>query len=338
LGGAAVGQSLDTDADAQGSLVTGGDAEFVLVGVARGGGGTSTPEYNVGDATGSATVGGFAQTAVVGSVDSDGSAVGYLEAEGISPVLSSSAGSVSVGVSTEGSGTAEGHVVIRSGGIDAKSVSIGRLDDSLLPSGAAANATVAGILESTGDVTTRLSGGDKVGYANANSGGAADGTWILHDATYTSHRLMVGVNEGTGIATGRMHLDRTLADLADLTLGGGATIELEMRGAVRGTGYSAIDAAVAKLDGVLAVQFVDFAQEGVYDLIVSGGPDGITGDFDAVSITGLTANQHAFWGIETIGDATPVEVFRLYVVPEPTTGSLFCFGLSIVEIRRRRSR
>lgn len=72
-------------------------------------------------------------------------------------------------------------------------------------------------------------------------------------------------------------------------------------------------------------------------MIVSSALDGITGDFDAVSISGLAADQSAFWGIETVGESNPIEVFRLHVVPEPASGALLALGLLILVVRARRA-
>jgi hypothetical protein len=199
--------------------------------------------------------------------------------------------------------------------------------------------TVVGALESTGDVPSSASlGGDRVGYANSFSQGHVDGTWILHEGTYTSRKLTVGLNEGTGSATGRVHLDRMFVDLDDLALGDGATLEIDIAGLLRGTEYSAIDADRAALNGQLAIEFTEPAQYGVYDLIRSATLDGILNDFDSVSVQGLAAGQNAYWGVETTGGASPVEVFRLYVVPEPSTGALAALGLVALAIRARRAR
>jgi hypothetical protein len=110
------------------------------------------------------------------------------------------------------------------------------------------------------------------------------------------------------------------------------------QGPVRGDEYSAIDATSAKLAGQLDVQFTAPALLGTYDLLISGLLDGITGDFAGVNVSGLTGNQSAAWVIETTGGATPVEVLRLYVVPEPGTGALLASGLIVLAIRARPSR
>jgi hypothetical protein len=340
LARASVGES-NFDGDASGTLITGGAVGVVSVGVSRGKGNA------VGSVTAAGT--GFTSLATVGTVDSDGAASGYLSVEGFGDSNVAQANSILVGGSNRGAGTADGQMIVRSGGIDATSIHVGRLVGLSGVSNPPANASVTGILESTGDVTSSSSGtldssasgllvADAVGYANSKSGGHANGAWIMHEGTYTGKKLIVGVNHGASTVTGKIHLDQMLIDVDDITLGDGATVELEIQGLLRGAEYSAIDATVAKLNGALAVQFVAPAQLGIYDLLVSGGLDGITGAFDAVSVTGLAAGQSAYWGVETTGGASPVEIFRLYVVPEPQTGVLVALGLVGIAIRARANR
>jgi PEP-CTERM motif len=348
---AIVGQTT-SDSDAEGTLTTGGGIQIsALVGVSEGGGAFQfscqcvTP-FVTGDAVGSLVADGFVYSASVGLLRSDGSAIGSLEVEGVHPSFQSSPGSVLVGYSDRGgaAGTAEGRMSVRSG-VEATRIAVGALEGSMFPASnpPRPSGTAVGVLETTGDVTSRggvglQSPGDAVGYGNAFSHGDADGTWILHDGTYTGRRLIVGGSDGTGSGRGLIHLDQMFVDLDDLTLGDGATVELEIAGALRGTEYSAIDADRASLDGDLAIAFTEPAQVGVYDLIVSAALDGIFGDFDSVSVAGLAAGQSAFWGIETTGGTSPVEVYRLHVVPEPTTGALVALGLLGLAMRARRAR
>jgi hypothetical protein len=324
------------DGTATGSLVTGGGVDGVYVGVS--GNGFYDPlAPPIGKAVGSAVVGGHVDGAIVGTVAGDGNAVGYATVEGVG--TSAQRNRVVVGSSTVGAGSAEGHLVVRSGGIFASQIAVGDLRSSAVSINPPTNATVTGLLETTGDVSSNsqtVFGGDVVGTASARSGGHADGTWILHDGIYTGRKLSVGVNLGSSEVSGTIHLDHMLIDVDSLILGGGAHVELEIDGILRGDEYSAIDAAIAALDGTLAVAFTSPAQVGVYDLLVSGGSDGITGAFYSVTVSGLGANQSAWWGIETVGDVNSVEVFRLYVVPEPGTGVLLLLGL--IGLRGRRTR
>jgi hypothetical protein len=344
------------DSDAEGTLVTGGGVlGTARVGVSEGGGEflfdcmCITP-FTTGNAVGSMTADGLVHSAEVGVLRSDGSAIGSLEVEGVRQGNLSTTGSVLVGYSDRGGpdGTAEGRMLVRSGGIEATRIAVGVLEGSNFPTNNRPRpaGTVTGVLETTGDVTSRGGLGipgvqppaDLVGYANSLSHGDVDGTWILHEGTYTGRRLLVGGSDGTGTGTGRLHLDRMFVDLDELLLGDGATVEIDIAGLLRGTQYSAIDADAAALRGDLAIAFTAPAKNGVYDLIVSAALDGIFGDFDSVTVAGLGAGQSASWGIETTGGTSPVEVWRLRVVPEPTSGALVAFGLLALAIRSRRTR
>ena len=195
---AIVGQTT-SDFDAEGTLTTGGGIQIsAMVGVSEGGGAFQfscqcvTP-FVTGDAVGSLVADGFVYSATVGLLRSDGSAIGSLEVEGVHPSFQSSPGSVLVGYSDRGgaAGTAEGRMSVGSGGIEASRIAVGVLEGSMFPASnpPRPSGTVVGVLETTGDVTSRggvgLQPGDVVGYGNAFSHGDADGTWILHDGTYT---------------------------------------------------------------------------------------------------------------------------------------------------------
>jgi hypothetical protein len=115
---------------------------------------------------------------------------------------------------------------------------------------------------------------------------------------------------------------------------------LGIDGFLRGLDYGAIDTGLALLDGILEIDFSFSPVAGVFDLIVSGASNGITGDFDMVSILGLdpgTLVSHGIvvdGGVERyrlqIGDGTPVGV------PAPGGLALIAPGLVFFMMLRRR--
>ncbi len=157
----------------------------------------------------------------------------------------------------------------------------------------------------------------------------------MYDGTYTGHSLTLGLSGGTGIALGVVGLVRMQVDLDELILGEGASLGLSVDSLLS---YSAIDAAAAVLDGALGVGFTGTAEPGIYDLIVSGSLDGITGDFASVAIGGLAPGQRASYGVTTADvGGSPVAVYRLQIVPEPGTAGLLALGLAALAARARRA-
>jgi hypothetical protein len=126
------------------------------------------------------------------------------------------------------------------------------------------------------------------------------------------------------------------------TLGTGATLNIDIDGLLRGSEYGAIDAGLASLSGVLAIDFSDLvplAGTMVFDLLRSGAIDGILGDFASVTFTGLQSGYSVLAGIELDG----VEVYRVRVVsqsvPEPGTLALLlsCLGAALwIRVARPR--
>jgi hypothetical protein len=151
--------------------------------------------------------------------------------------------------------------------------------------------------------------------------------------------MEVGVSLGTGTAAGRLHLDGSLLALDDsILLGQGSRLEIDVQGLARGTLYGAIDATLATLDGVLELAFAGTPQVGVYDLVVSGSADGISGDFDSVVVTGVDPSLVSF-GVELAPiEGQTVEVYRLHLIPEPGTGLLLGLGLAALARPRRSAR
>ena len=168
--------------------------------------------------------------------------------------------------------------------------------------------------------------------AGSGAGGGAHIT--LRDSTAT-------ITDGFVLTNGDLLLDNSLMTVANaFALGAGAALNIDIDGLLRGSEYGAIDAGLATLAGVLAVDFTDFVPLGdsiVFDLLRSGSIDGIVGEFDSFLYTGLLSGYSVFAGVELDG----VEIYRLRLtrqgVPEPTTWALMVFGLmGVFAVRRVR--
>jgi hypothetical protein len=215
----------------------------------------------------------------------------------------------------------------------------------------------------SGQASGSLTAGDgalRVGNLSVGvtSGGSADGHLALSGADLFADRISAGIGAGgtahigltdsTAIVTdfftlesGVLALDGSLLTVGTLlTLGDGASLEIDIDGLVRGAGYGAIDAAQAALSGTLGVDlsnFVPSADTVLFDLLRSGGVDGIVGDFSSLIFTGVLEGYTVLAGIEIDG----VEVYRLRLirnsVPEPATLALFALGLAgFGAIRRKK--
>lgn len=181
-------------------------------------------------------------------------------------------------------------------------------------------------------------------YVAVGQGFSGNANGAIH---LTDSRLNVGVAPGSGtffgdmyVATGigghaELTLERSLIDVADgLFLNPGSQLRIALGGGLRVAEYGAIDAGTAFLGGDLqiAFDFTPILNDMVFDLLISGVPDGISGDFANVSILGLNAAYSAVTGTEitNIG-GTNVEVYRLRVsrngVPAPATALLMLLGL-----------
>jgi hypothetical protein len=294
-----------------GSVLVGGDvtlpARFSTPGVVSVGNGAGQ--------TGALHAGGWLRMENPGNTVVGSDANGTLEAEGMSGVQR-------LIVASSYFDDATGSVVVRSGGIQGPG---GTGDTALWSVGTTSGDFGAtGVADLTGDVDRfsalhvgRLDGG----------AGSADGTLILRQGTALGGAMEVGVSLGTGTAAGRLHLDGSLLALDDsILLGQGSRLEIDVQGLARGTLYGAIDATLATLDGVLELAFAGTPQVGVYDLVVSGSADGISGDFDSVVVTGVDPSLVSF-GVELAPiEGQTVEVYRLHLIPEPGTGLLLGLG------------
>jgi hypothetical protein len=247
-------------------------------------------------------------------------ATGVFEVEGISGLQRLIVGSSSSGETT-------GSVLVRSGGVEGPGGALWSIGT------VSGDGSATGVADLTGDVNRF--GEMWVGRLGAGSG-SADGTLILREGTATGVAMQVGVNLGTGTATGRLHLDQSLVVLdQSILLGEGSQLEIDVLGLVRGTLYGAIDASLATLGGVLEVDFTGPPEAGIYDLIVSGSEDGISGDFDSVVVTGVDPSLVSF-GIEIAPlQGRTVEAYRLRLVPEPGTALLLGLGLGVIARVRR---
>ena len=177
-----------------------------------------------------------------------------------------------------------------------------------------------------------------IGFSNSSTGNGA--------MTLTDSRLNVGIGADTGGLFGRVFVGTTPGDIAQLdmerslidaagalTMGDGARLSMSIGGGVRVDEYAAIDAQSAFLGGQLFIDF-DFTpmlDSMVFDLIVSDSIDGISDDFDSVSIAGLVAGYSASTGTEIIDvGGSQVEAYRLRItrtVPEPGTLWLMAIAL-----------
>jgi hypothetical protein len=166
----------------------------------------------------------------------------------------------------------------------------------------------------------------------AGSGAGGVGFVSLRDATATI------ANDFT-LTNGDLSLDDSLLTVANaFTLGAGATLSIDIDGLLRGSEYGAIDAGLASLAGILSIDLTDLAFAGdtfVFDLLRTGGVDGISGDFGSLLLTGLQGGFAAVAGVELDG----VEIYRLRLtrqtVPEPATWTLLLSCLVAALMRRR---
>jgi len=238
-------------------------------------------------------------------------------------------------------------------GVANGSLSVGALD-----MGAAARINSLSIGTSgAGQATGALSAGSgtlRVGnlFLGNTTTGSADGTLQLQTANFVADNVLAGSGAGGTahislrdstatiadaftLSNGDLLLDNSLMTVANgLTLGAGATLNIDIDGLLRGSEYGAIDAGLATLNGVLAIDFSDLvplAGTMVFDLLRSGAIDGILGDFASVTFIGLQSGYSVLAGIELDG----VEVYRVRVasqsVPEPGTWALLlsCVGAAL---------
>jgi hypothetical protein len=249
-----------------------------------------------------------------------------------------------VGIGYTSHGAVNGSLV--AGALDMDSARINNLSIGLSNSGQATGSMSIGSGElrvgnlSVGNTTT----------------GSADGTLMPQTAVLSADNVLAGfgpggsghfilrgsmatITDGFTLASGELSLDDSFMTVANaFTLGEDATLRIDVDGLLRAWEYGAIDAGLASLAGVLALDLADLLFVGnamVFDLIRSGSLDGISGDFDSVIFTGLQDGYSAFAGIELDGN----EIYRLRItrqaVTEPATLSLLLSALIAALVARR---
>jgi hypothetical protein len=345
---------------AQGQLSIGGDAGtaggFFIVGNVA-----PTSDAQVGSrAVGVLTVGGDLTLAAgtlvyVGTTPGAGSVV-----DGGNTFVDRAVGTVDVGGTLSFAGNPGFFRVGYTAGGDAQ----GSMTAGAVNSGGNQIGTMYVGASTTGQATGNFAaaGGDlRVGnlYLGFTNGGTAEGRMALSGMTLAADNVLAGSGAGATahlslfdstatvfdqfrLLAGELSLDNSLMSVGNVfTLGDAATLRIDIDGLLRGDEYGAIDAGLANLAGALAVDFTDFLPVGdtmVFDLLRSGGADGILGDFGAFFFTGLQAGYSVFAGVELDG----VEVYRLRVtrqsVPEPATWALVMACLLSVSLVRAAQR
>jgi hypothetical protein len=295
------------------------------------GGATLTGGLTIGSASGSGNASGQMTVAQSNVSAPGGLFVGYLS--GASPksangVFSLTSGQLTAGPVAVGQGLGAGTVT---GDVRLSNV-VGQVTSIQIGESFNASATVSGVMSLVNSVLTV----DKFVAVGSSLGGAGNGSLSLVDS-----RLNVGAAAGTpsleddmfvGMGTGGMgllSLTRSLVDVGDfLSLGTGALLEIGIEGTTRGLQYGALDVYGGLLGGGLQVDFgfTPSFDEGIFDLIVSGTADGLSGAFSTIDIVGLDPAFRAWteFAVDSVG-GTDVEIFRLHVaraevpVPEPPT-------------------
>lgn len=219
----------------------------------------------------------------------------------------------------------------------------------------AANGRATGALEVNGG--TLRADTVKLGIT---TGGSASGRLALNGANLEANTVRAGTGGGTAqiqlsnsqlsvaqdmaLINGLLGLERSRLRVGNaFTLGNDALTHIEIDGLTRGTQYGTIDALAAALDGRIEFDFGDLLFGGasaVFDILRSGGINGITGDFDAFSFLNLAPNYSATAGIELDAgvEVYRVRLARITAVPEAGSVLLLLLGLSALAAARGRKR
>ncbi|WP_291298634.1 PEP-CTERM sorting domain-containing protein [Elioraea sp.] len=349
--------------DAEGSLtVTNGaiSAEIVRIGI----GSFSGPLVATDQAVGTATLSGSSLTTSfleIGVLGGQGSLLvsGAPVPPNGQPVNGITANSVLVGsdgLSGNGSGVltlqnAALTVSAAPGFAGSMAVGLNGGDGTVLAT--ASSIGVAGALSigtSSFDATSRarmaleastLTVGGGLGIGSFQPGSRAE--LALADSTATvggNMRVGLSANGGQLFGEALLSLDQSLLDIAgNLTMDIGAETWFGIGGTTRGLGgYGAIDALSAVLDGLITVDFAGLADfdlaSFMFDLIVT--EEGITSDFDAVTLLNLPTGYLASFGITGDGDIWRVTLTQATAVPEPGAIVLLLAGLAGLTLVMRR--
>ena len=329
--------------DADGTLTVSGDvADFTSLQIGV------TGLSSTGNAAGDMNVGGTLSRTPGGGFISVGTVAGAGQSSGTLSVANGINGFISLGVANgsadiNATGSTTGTLDVLAGGVHS-----GTTNGVSFEVG---NTNAHGSTVGTANITGGISGFGAIEVGNVrgnNSTGNATGQLSISGGPVTASNMRVGVSEGgIGIATGIVSLDPTLVTLdTGLVLGDGSTLQMAIDGNSRGVDYAAFDAANAAIDGILEVLFSFDPLSAVYDLIVSDSINGISGDFDSVSVFGLGIGTTYSYGIEVANiGGMDVEIYRLRVgetngstVPEPAALLLLVAGLTgVLVLRSRRS-
>lgn len=172
-----------------------------------------------------------------------------------------------------------------------------------------------------------------VGGTDPGSTGSAQGFLSLDQSLATAGRMVIAVSGGAGAAMGTVELNESLVNLAaDLTLGPGSGLIVQVDGLSRGTDYGAIDAATAALDGTIDILFEFAPPPGShsFDLIrATDSGSAIVGNFapGGVTVSGLAASYTVTTGIVpgTVG-GQPASIFRVTVSSQGAASTIPFLG------------
>ena len=320
---------------ADGTAVVAGDVSGFLIGLVG-----STGLRSSGNATGDLTIGGTysggsgLQIATAGGA---GIATGSAQVgAGVSDVSFVSVGGG--GGDPNATGSSTGQLAILAGGAQGTGGSFSNFSVGTTngPATSQGSATVQGGISGFQQVN--------VGVTFDGTAGSATGLLTLVDGGIQTGVLEAGSSNGTGTAQGTLDIGSNLVTVADsMLLGGGATIELDIDGFLRGIDYGAFDVGSAVLDGALEVMFSFTPSSGIFDLIVSEALNGIVGDFGSVSVLGLEPGTAYSAGIVTdqVG-GMDVEIYRLTVgsgqpMPAPAPGTLVAMLAGLISLAYGKS-